>query len=86
MYQSTGDASILAALYQSMQAWMKALPRDSAKVSRLYEPSIRQLGDWLDSDAPPDNPAAVQTDAQLIANAFSCAFSGPHRQDIGDPR
>jgi alpha-L-rhamnosidase len=70
IYQSTGDISILATQYHSMRSWIDTLPRDTSNKSRLYDPSIFQLGDWLDPDAPPDNPAAAKTDAQLVANAF----------------
>jgi len=70
IYQSTGDATILAAQYKSMQAWINAVPRDSANNSPLYTPKQLQLGDWLDPDAPPNNPGQAKTDAQLVANAF----------------
>jgi alpha-L-rhamnosidase len=70
MYQSTGDIEILPAQYHSMQAWIRAVPRESANNSPLYDPKTLQLGDWLDPDAPPDSPGEAKTDNHLVANAF----------------
>jgi alpha-L-rhamnosidase len=70
IYQSTGDVSILSSQYPSMESWLKACPRDTRGGRLLYDPSLFQLGDWLDPDAPPDKPQNAKTDAQLVANAF----------------
>lgn len=70
IYQSTADTSILEIQYPSMESWLEACPRDTTRDLRLYNSAVTQLGDWLDPDTPPDNPASVKTDAQLVANAF----------------
>jgi alpha-L-rhamnosidase len=70
MYQSTGDITILATQYHSMQVWIRAVPRDSTNNSPLYDPKTLQLGDWLDPDAPPDSPGEAKTNNHLVANAF----------------
>jgi alpha-L-rhamnosidase len=70
IYQSTGDVGILDLQYSSMQSWLNACPRDTKGGRRLYETSFFQLGDWLDPDAPPENPQRAKTDDQLVANAF----------------
>lgn len=68
LYQAFGDRKILQDQYESMKMWIeKGIPRGS---NSLWDPNIFQLGDWLDPDAPPSNPAAAKTDAHLVANAY----------------
>ncbi|KAK4118130.1 glycoside hydrolase family 78 protein [Parathielavia appendiculata] len=70
LYQATGDVEILRDQYQSMVDWIVSIPRNSSRNCHLWDLSHPQLGDWLDPTAPPDNPAAGQTDAVLVADAF----------------
>jgi alpha-L-rhamnosidase len=68
LYLSFGDRKILQDQYQSMKAWIETgIPRGS---NGLWSTNAYQLGDWLDPDAPPSNPAAGKTDPHLVANAY----------------
>jgi alpha-L-rhamnosidase len=68
LYQSFGDRKILQDQYKSMKVWLeRGIKRGS---NGLWDSSLFQLGDWLDPDAPPSNPAAAKTDPQLVANAY----------------
>jgi alpha-L-rhamnosidase len=68
LYQSFGDRNILRSQYQSMKAWLDTgIPRGS---NGLWDTRAYQLGDWLDPDAPPTNPAAAKTDPHLVADAY----------------
>lgn len=68
LYQHYGDAAILGRSYESMTSFV----RDVA--GRLDEhatwSSGFQYGDWLDPDAPDDNPAGGKTDRHLVATAY----------------
>ncbi|MFB4268442.1 family 78 glycoside hydrolase catalytic domain [Nonomuraea sp. GTA35] len=68
LYQEYGDADILRRSYDSMAAFI----RDVA--TRLDEDGLWstgfQFGDWLDPDAPADNPAGGKTDRHLVAAAY----------------
>ncbi|CAG7915560.1 unnamed protein product [Penicillium olsonii] len=70
LYEETGDIGILEQQYGSMTTWMGIIPRSTEGCTHLWDPSIFQLGDWLDPDAPADAPWKGKTDAQLVANAF----------------
>ncbi|KAH8594698.1 putative rhamnosidase [Bisporella sp. PMI_857] len=68
LYTAFGDVKILSDQHESMKVWIdKALPREA---SGLWNPTVHQLGDWLDPDAPPDDPAKGKTDPHLVANAY----------------
>ncbi|MDP9736822.1 alpha-L-rhamnosidase [Curtobacterium sp. 260] len=68
LYQHYGDAAILERSYESMTSFV----RDVA--GRLDEhatwSSGFQYGDWLDPDAPDENPAGGKTDRHLVATAY----------------
>ncbi|KAH8671583.1 bacterial alpha-L-rhamnosidase-domain-containing protein [Xylariales sp. PMI_506] len=69
MHQSSGDVDILREQYSSMVDWVeKGVIRDSRKL--WDSEKAFQLGDWLDPDAPPDEPSKGLTDAHLVANSF----------------
>lgn len=68
VYQQTGDKEILRAQYKSMSGWLEQIPRDMK--GEFWDPSVLQLGDWLDPDTPPDNPGKSKTDADMAANAY----------------
>lgn len=70
LYREYGDATILADSYRSMTAFIR-------QVAGLLDDddlwsSGFQYGDWLDPDAPMDNPAGGKTDRHLVAAAYLC--------------
>jgi len=70
LYQQYGDERILDESYASMVALMDQIEQrldDGGLWSRGF-----QLGDWLDPDAPADNPAGGKTEAHLVAQAYLC--------------
>ena len=67
LYSASGDAEILSSQLESMQDWLKGIPRNDRQ---LWGHTLVQLGDWLDPIAPPDRPGHGSTDADLVANAF----------------
>ncbi|NDL58851.1 glycoside hydrolase family 78 protein [Phytoactinopolyspora mesophila] len=75
LYQRFGDRDILARQYRSAKAWVDLVVR-LAGPDRLWDSGL-QLGDWLDPAAPPDDPAAAQTDKYLVATAYF-AWSARH--------
>lgn len=70
LYSEYGDAEILRRAYPSMTALVDQI------VDRLDEQDLWsrgfQFGDWLDPDAPADNPAGGKTDRYLVAQAYLC--------------
>ncbi|WP_426592116.1 family 78 glycoside hydrolase catalytic domain [Cellulomonas sp. McL0617] len=68
LYDRYGDASVLAAQYRSMAAWVEDV-RALAGDRDLWTGGF-QFGDWLDPAAPPDRPAAARTDADIVASAY----------------
>ncbi|MCM6761527.1 glycoside hydrolase family 78 protein [Rathayibacter sp. ZW T2_19] len=70
LYQEYGDLAILRRAYPSMTAFIReaeaALDEDGLWGSGF------QFGDWLDPDAPADNPAGGKTDRYLVACAYLC--------------
>ncbi|WP_353808376.1 alpha-L-rhamnosidase [Agromyces sp. SYSU T00194] len=63
-----GDEHVLARQYPSMVAWTDAILAIAGE-RRLWEGRF-QFGDWLDPDAPPENPFAAKTDADVVASAY----------------
>lgn len=70
LYREYGDIEILRRSYESMTTFV----RDVA--GRLDENGLWstgfQFGDWLDPDAPMNNPSGGKTDRHLVAQAFLC--------------
>jgi alpha-L-rhamnosidase len=70
LYQEYGDPQILTDSYESMAAFIHQVE------GRLDEHDLWssgfQYGDWLDPDAPGDNPAGGKTDRHLVASAYLC--------------
>lgn len=62
------DRRALAEQYPSMRSWADAL-LDLAGDRLLWE-GMFQFGDWLDPDAPPDDPAGAKTDPDIVASAY----------------
>ncbi|MHA7179406.1 alpha-L-rhamnosidase [Arthrobacter sp. MDB2-24] len=70
MYQQYGDLKILRTNYDAMRTFITDVE------SRLDETGLwgsgYQFGDWLDPDAPMDNPSGGKTDSHLVASAYFC--------------
>ncbi|WP_423461801.1 family 78 glycoside hydrolase catalytic domain [Promicromonospora sp. MS192] len=62
------DRRALAEQYPSMRAWADVLVGLSGE--RLLWEGMFQFGDWLDPDAPPDDPAGAKTDPDIVASAY----------------
>jgi alpha-L-rhamnosidase len=67
LFQAYGDPSVLARQYDSMCAHLR---RAATKVSPsgLWDGGF-QFGDWLDPDAPPDQPWRAKADPGVVATA-----------------
>ncbi len=63
-----GDEQVLARQYPSMVAWTEAILAVAGE-RRLWEGRF-QFGDWLDPDAPPENPFKAKTDTDIVASAY----------------
>jgi alpha-L-rhamnosidase len=69
LYESHGDAQLLADQWLSMTAWLDAF--SAAAGPELDFPGVPfMLGDWLDPIAPPDSPGAARTPWPLVATAY----------------
>jgi alpha-L-rhamnosidase len=62
----SGDLDVLRHSLPSMRAWVDWVVSDSTDGLWLTD---KQLGDWLDPDAPDDQPWAAKADRKLVANA-----------------
>ncbi|WP_306468505.1 alpha-L-rhamnosidase, partial [Actinomyces sp. 186855] len=69
LYRATGDLALLEQQYDSARAWVD-LVTSLADEDHCWTTGGRQLGDWLDPTAPPDNPMLAMTDPHLVATAF----------------
>jgi alpha-L-rhamnosidase len=68
LYNAFGDIEVLRSQYTSMKDWLiRGLRR---KPNGLWDESERQLGDWLDPDAPHDYPEQGKTPPYYVANAY----------------
>ncbi|KAJ4017519.1 hypothetical protein NW752_001427 [Fusarium irregulare] len=70
LYQETADPSILAEQFESMETWLRVIPKNKDRCTHLWDFNADQLADWLDPSAPPDDAAKATTDPPLVANAF----------------
>lgn len=67
LWNAYGDRDRLAAHYPAMVMHLEGIiPKLSP--TGLWDTGA-QLGDWLDPDAPPENPAAAKADAGVVATA-----------------
>jgi len=69
LYQRTGDVGLLADQWTSMTAWIDAFAGRAGADLDFPEGGF-SFGDWLDTAAPPDNPAAARTPWQCVATAY----------------
>ncbi|WP_284763187.1 alpha-L-rhamnosidase [Arthrobacter sp. efr-133-R2A-63] len=81
LYQAYGDERILADAYNSMKDF-------TAQVEGLLNPvglwdTGFQFGDWLDPDAPPENPGKGKTEPHLVAAAYCCRVTQVMAQTAG---
>lgn len=67
LYQSFGDLEILRTQLTTMRRWVDYFA--GMRQGELFPP-IMQLGDWLDPDAPVDQPWAAKTSSNFMANAY----------------
>ncbi|GAA2979415.1 alpha-L-rhamnosidase [Microbacterium terrae] len=70
LYQEYADLDILRASYESMATFIRQV-EGLLDDSGLWSDGF-QFGDWLDPDAPANNPAGGKTDRYLVANAYLC--------------
>src|SRR6185437_15667830 len=63
------------AQYESAKKWVDLMAA-LAGPDRLWDEGF-QLGDWLDPDAPPQDPADAKADKYLVATAYF-AWSADH--------
>lgn len=74
LYQRYGDSGILETQFASMCAWIDLITRLAGERC-LWDQGF-QFGDWLDPDAPPENPSATRTDSALVATAYFAHSAG----------
>lgn len=68
LYQYSSDKDLLERQFNSMQVWLdEGVDRAS---DGLWNPDKWQLADWLDPNAPPEDPGNGRTDNILVANAY----------------
>jgi alpha-L-rhamnosidase len=67
LYEAYGDSQILNQQLESMRAWVAHNTTDHD--GSLIE-DRRQLGDWLDPDAPEGQPWAAKVSSRFMANAY----------------
>ena len=69
LYERTGDAGLLADQWTSMTTWIDVFEQRAGTDLDFPEGGF-SFGDWLDTAAPPDNPAAARTPWQCVATAY----------------
>ncbi|TPX16387.1 uncharacterized protein E0L32_004036 [Thyridium curvatum] len=68
LHRFSSDKVLLERQFQSMRAWLEqGVDRGEDGLWNFY---LWQLGDWLDPNAPPQNPALALTDKVLVADAY----------------
>ncbi|WP_350348073.1 family 78 glycoside hydrolase catalytic domain [Agromyces sp. G08B096] len=68
VYESYGDPAVILRQADSMRRWVDHLERRSGEDGFL--PVEFQFGDWLDPDAPSDEPWRAKVSAEFVAHAF----------------
>lgn len=69
LYIAYGDEGVLRRQYLSMCAWIGRL-EDLFGTDSVWR-ATAQFGDWLDPDAPPDEPATAKADVSVVATAHA---------------
>nr|WP_206686760.1 family 78 glycoside hydrolase catalytic domain [Microbacterium invictum] len=67
LWQAYGDVARLADYYPGMVLHLESIEQDISPRG-VWELG-QQLGDWLDPDAPPDDPGAAKADPAVVATA-----------------
>jgi alpha-L-rhamnosidase len=70
LYQAYGDDAVLRRQFPSMASHVRRV-KSLLSPAGVWEGSF-QFGDWLDPDAPPEDPAQAKADSGVVATA--CAF------------
>ncbi|GAA1448015.1 alpha-L-rhamnosidase [Leifsonia poae] len=70
LYQAYGDKEVLANQFASMTGHVRRV-HSKLSANGLWDTGF-QFGDWLDPDAPPEDPAKAKADTGVVATA--CAF------------
>jgi alpha-L-rhamnosidase len=70
LWQAYGDRRVLETQFDSMTAHVRRV-RSLLSPNGLWDTGF-QFGDWLDPDAPPENPADAKADKGVVATA--CAY------------
>jgi alpha-L-rhamnosidase len=70
LWEAYGDREVLEDQFESMAAHVRRV-RSLLSPSGLWDTGF-QFGDWLDPDAPPEDPAAAKADRGVVATA--CAY------------
>ncbi|SCK34520.1 family 78 glycoside hydrolase catalytic domain [Streptomyces sp. WMMB 322] len=73
LHQRYADTGVLRRQFDSMCAWTDAV---AARTTDGVVAGGFQFGDWLDPDAPPDNPFAAKADPDVVATACLARSSG----------
>lgn len=68
VYEATGDTGVLAATVEAMSRFVDGV--EMAAGPRLLWRGGFQFGDWLDPDAPPQDPADAKADPDVVATAY----------------
>lgn len=69
LYRAHGDRDLLAAQWPSMTRWLEVFA-GRAGADLDFPDGGFMFGDWLDTAAPPDNPAGARTPWACVATAF----------------
>lgn len=67
VYESYGSDEVLVRQLSSMRRWVSSLER---RADGGLLPTEFQFGDWLDPDAPGDQPWMAKVSSDYVANAF----------------
>ncbi|WP_223693462.1 alpha-L-rhamnosidase [Leifsonia poae] len=70
LYEAYGDESVLRRQFGSMAAHVRHV-KSLLSPAGVWDGNF-QFGDWLDPDAPPENPAEAKADKGVVATA--CAY------------
>jgi len=71
LFERYADRGLLGRTFEAAKRWVDLQTR-LAGPDRLWDDGF-QLGDWLDPDAPPQDPADAKTDRYLVATAYFAA-------------
>ncbi|WP_210729307.1 alpha-L-rhamnosidase [Actinomyces procaprae] len=74
VYEATGNPAVLAASVEAMSCFVDGVDA-VAGASHLWRGGF-QFGDWLDPDAPPEEPAAAKADPDVVATAYFARSAG----------